>query len=71
MCVFAQLAEREKLIKMQDILACLESDNTNLKEEGEAKAAIQAKLKEQSDLIKTSSDALEEEIKKISENALE
>jgi len=46
-----ELAEREKLVKMQDILACLNGDKQTLSSESTAQASTIAALKSQSDAV--------------------
>jgi len=46
-----ELAEREKLIKMQDILSCLNSDKQTLTSESTAQSSTIAALKSQSDAV--------------------
>jgi len=46
-----ELAEREKLVKMQDILACLNGDKKTLSDESSAQASTIEALKSQSDAV--------------------
>jgi len=47
----AELAEREKLVKMQDILACLTADTKTLSSESTAQASTITALKTQSEAV--------------------
>jgi len=46
-----ELAEREKLVKMQDILACLNGDKVNLSSETNAQKSTIEALKSQSEAV--------------------
>jgi septation ring formation regulator EzrA len=46
-----ELAEREKLVKMQDILACLNGDKQTLSSESTAQASTISALKSQSEAV--------------------
>ena len=46
-----ELAEREKLVKMQDILACLNGDKQMLSSESTAQASTIEALKSQSEAV--------------------
>ena len=46
-----ELAEREKLVKMQDILACLNSDKKVLSDESSAQSSTIEALKSQSEAV--------------------
>jgi len=58
-----ELAEKEKLVKLQDVLSCLSQDQTNAAGENAAKAASLASIRQQSTALQTKIAAIQNKIK--------
>jgi len=64
-----ELAEREKLVKMQDILACLNGDKATLSNDAGAQAATIKQLKKQSDEVTKNIASIKKRIDTVSAGA--